>query len=157
MAIEWQSYFPAPQTPGVLWQGGRGEFWQQSVNFIAQAPLLGHGTGSTQSLFRAAKPTDNAQSVTINPHQQTLAVGIQLGICGMLLLWAKWWAHLWLFQSPHRFAWAGLLVVGQNIAGSLFDSLLFDFTEGWLYVLAIGVIGGTVKRASDRKTAEQSA
>ena len=66
----------------------------------------------------------------------------------MLLLWAMWLAHLRLFLCTHQLAWAGLLVVGQIIAGSLFDSLLFDFTEGWLYVLAIGVIGGTVTQSS---------
>ena len=69
----------------------------------------------------------------------------------MLLLWAMWLAHLRLFFCTHQLAWAGLVVAGQIIAGSLFDSLLFDFTEGWLYVLAIGVIGGTVTQSSPSK------
>ena len=148
IAMEWQSFFPNAATT-VPWRGGRGEFWQQSAGFISQAPLIGHGTGSTQALFRSVKSIDSLENVTSNPHQQTLAVGIQLGGCGMLLLWAMWLAHLRLFlRVPHQLAWVGLLVVAQIIAGCLFDSLLFDFTEGWLYVLAIGVIGGTVTQPS---------
>ena len=31
--------------------------------------------------------------------------------------------------------WIGLLVVVQNFLTSLFNSHLFDFHEGWMYVL----------------------
>ena len=34
--------------------GYRLEFWKKSIEFVAQAPLIGHGTGSTKTLFRAA-------------------------------------------------------------------------------------------------------
>ena len=47
-------------------------------------------------------------------------------------------------------AWIGLLVVVQNIFTSLFNSHLFDFHEGWMYVLGVGVAGGTVLRARSR-------
>jgi hypothetical protein len=40
----------------------------------------------------------------------------------------------------------GLLVIVQNMVGSLFNSHLFDFAEGWLYVLGVGVAGGLVAR-----------
>ncbi len=148
LTLEHRSFFPGSSPVDETWRGGRGEFLQQAVGFISQAPVFGHGTGTTQDLYRAAKLTGTPQNITINPHQQTLAVGIQLGACGMLLLWAMWLAHLRLFLCPHPLAWAGLLIVGQTIAGSLFDSLLFDFTEGWLYVIAVGVIGGMVARSA---------
>ena len=32
----------------------------------------------------------------------------------------------------------------QNIVGSLFNSHLFDFVQGWVYVLGVGVAGGMV-------------
>jgi hypothetical protein len=35
-------------------------------------------------------------------------------------------------------------VVVQNIISSLFNSSLFDFTHGWIYVLAVGVLCGMV-------------
>jgi hypothetical protein len=46
------------------------------------------------------------------------------------------------------------LVVVQNIFTSLFNSHLFDFHEGWMYVLGVGVAGGMVLRA---KSADEPA
>jgi hypothetical protein len=40
------------------------------------------------------------------------------------------------------------LVVVQNVFTSLFNSHLFDFHEGWMYVLGVGVAGGIVLKAS---------
>jgi hypothetical protein len=37
----------------------------------------------------------------------------------------------------------------QNIVSSLFNSHLFDFTSGWLYVFGVGVLGGMVLRQKD--------
>jgi hypothetical protein len=54
---------------------------------------------------------------------------------------------LLLFRGEGLVAWVGLLVVVQNIFTSLFNSHLFDFHEGWMYVLGVGVAGGTVLRA----------
>jgi O-antigen ligase len=39
-------------------------------------------------------------------------------------------------------------VVVQNIFTSLFNSHIFDFLEGWIYVLGVGVAGGLLKRRS---------
>jgi O-antigen ligase len=44
-----------------------------------------------------------------------------------------------------------LLVVVQNIFTSLFNSHIFDFHEGWMYVLGVGVAGGMVLRTSPRE------
>src|SRR5204862_62727 len=42
----------------------------------------------------------------------------------------------------------------QNMFSSLFNSHLFDFHEGWMYVLGVGIAGGMVLRA--RSEAESS-
>ena len=34
------------------------------------------------------------------------------------------------------------MVAVQNVVGSFFNSYLFDFSQGWLYVLGVGVAGG---------------
>jgi O-antigen ligase len=130
--------------------GLRLEFWKKSVRFIAEAPLVGHGTGSIESQFRkAAAGTDGASSlVTTNPHNQTLMTGVQLGAAGIVLLWAMWIAHLLLFRGDGFIAWFGLVVTVQIMAGSLFNSLLSDFTQGWTYVLLVGAAGGAVLRAA---------
>ena len=140
--------------------GLRLEFWQKSLRFFAEAPVIGHGTGSTRRLFEQAaigsKEVATGQ-VVANPHNQTLNVAIQWGTVGIVILYATWLCHLLLFRGEGLTAWIGLLVVVQNIFTSLFNSHLFDFHEGWMYVLGVGVAGGMVLRAkADVAAAEPS-
>jgi len=61
-----------------------------------------------------------------------------------------WVAHILLFlRGEGLAAWIGLVVVTQNVVGSLFNSHLFDFLQGWTYVVGIGVTGGMVLRVQD--------
>ncbi|HTS42711.1 MAG TPA: O-antigen ligase family protein [Xanthobacteraceae bacterium] len=130
--------------------GERLEFWKKSLEFIAAAPLIGHGTGTIREQFSRAATADGATSalVTTNPHNQTLAIGIQLGLLGIAVLFAMWIAHLLLFRGEGMAAWLGLVIVVQNIVGSLFNSHLFDFTQGWGYVIGVGIAGGVVAARS---------
>jgi O-antigen ligase len=140
--------------------GLRLEFWRKSLSFFAEAPVKGHGTGSTRGLFeRAATPGNQNQAsaeVIGNPHNQTLNVAVQWGIIGVAVLYAIWILHLLLFRGDGLANWVGLLVVVQNVFTSLFNSHLFDFHEGWMYVIGVGVAGGMVIRAQQAgaKTAE---
>ena len=86
-----------------------------------------------------------------NPHNQTLNVAVQWGTVGVILLYAMWLVHLLLFRGEGLVAWIGLLVVVQNIFTSLFNSHIFDFHEGWMYVLGVGVAGGMTLAARQRK------
>jgi len=138
--------------------GERLEYWKKSLRFFADAPVIGHGTGSTRSLFEqvAAGPADHASARIIsNPHNQTLNVAVQWGIVGVVLLYAMWILHLLAFRGETLAHWIGLLVVVQNIFTSLFNSHLFDFHEGWMYVLGVGVAGGMVLRAHAAGSVEQ--
>jgi O-antigen ligase len=127
----------------------RIEFYRKSMAFIAEAPVIGHGTGSMPDLFRrAAENETGAGAVTsVNPHNQYFAVAIQLGVVGLAILIAMWWAHFALFRGSGLIAWIGLVIVVQNIVSSLFNSHLFDFLHGWLYVFGVGVVGGMALRA----------
>jgi hypothetical protein len=130
--------------------GLRIEYWKKSLGFIAEAPLLGHGTGTIPKLFqRDATSRTLPELITTNPHNQTLAVGIELGLVGVIALLAMWLAHFALFRGASLVAWFGLLVVGYNVISSLFNSHLFDFGQGWLYVLGVGITGGMVLHAAD--------
>ena len=127
--------------------GARLGFWKMSVKIVRDAPLFGHGTGSTQAMLAqsaAADPTAPADAT--NPHNQVLATAIPLGLFGVGLLLAMWIAHFRMFLLPGPAAWIGISVVAQNFVGSLFNSHLFDFTQGWLYVLGVGIAGGIVLR-----------
>jgi len=130
--------------------GERLEFWRKSVGFIEAAPIIGHGTGSIRDQFRRSSvdQTGTAAVLTANPHNQIFAVGIQIGFVGMAALLAMWIAHLALFRADSLAAWTGLVVVIQNIVGSLFNSSLFDFTHGWAYVVGVGIAGGIVLKES---------
>ncbi len=140
---DWQQTTVQNNPSGV---GSRLEFWQKSLRFFAQAPVIGHGTGATRGLFeQAAVGQIGAQAeIVANPHNQTLNVAVQWGVLGIVVLYALWWKHLTLFRGDGLAAWIGLLVVVQNIFTSLFNSHLFDFHEGWMYVLGVGVAGGMV-------------
>jgi O-antigen ligase len=139
--------------------GLRLEFWEKSLRFFAQAPIVGHGTGSTRGLFEAAAtgPKVLAQGQVIgNPHNQTLNVAVQWGSIGVVILYAMWLVHLLLFRGQGLVAWIGLMVVLQNFFSSMFNSHLFDFHEGWMYVLGVGVAGGMAMRERLGEKSEQA-
>jgi O-antigen ligase len=129
--------------------GLRLEFWQKSLRFISEAPIFGHGTGSTRGLFEQAAvgQTHASGEIVGNPHNQTLNVAVQWGALGIVVLYAMWLVHLLLFRGEGLVAWIGLMVVVQNFFTSLFNSHIFDFTEGWMYVLGVGIAGGMMFRA----------
>jgi len=134
--------------------GERLEFWKKSLHFIADAPVIGHGTGSIKRLFEQAStgPAGAASAEVIaNPHNQTLNVAVQWGMLGVIILYAMWLSHLMLFRQDGLMAWIGLMVVVQNFFTSLFNSHIFDFTEGWMYVLGVGIAGATMLDASRRE------
>jgi O-antigen ligase len=131
--------------------GMRLEFWKKSIKFFRDAPVIGHGTGSTRGLFeQAAAGKTGAEAVVVrNPHNQTLNVAVQWGGVGVVVLYAMWLFHLLLFRWDGLAACIGLLVVVQNILSSLFNSHLFDFHEGWMYVLGVGIVGGMLRRRNE--------
>ena len=138
--------------------GLRLEYWQKSLRLFAEAPVIGHGTGSTRGLFEQAAVgrVGAAADVVSNPHNQTLNIAVQWGVVGIVALYAMWLSHLLLFRGEGLVAWIGLLVVVQNIFTSLFNSHLFDFHEGWMYVLGVGVAGGMVLKASSPESIPES-
>jgi O-antigen ligase len=130
--------------------GERLEYWRNALQFFADAPLVGHGTGSTRGLFEQAAHSPGwiaGVRVFPNPHNQTLNVAVQWGVLGIAVLYAMWIAHLLLFRGEGLANWVGLLVVVQNVFTSLFNSHIFDFHEGWMYVLGVGLAGGMVLKA----------
>lgn len=134
--------------------GERIVFWTKSLEFVASAPLLGHGTGSITAMFRqdAIGQTGVYGEVSTNPHNLTFAVAIQVGLVGAAVLWAMWLSQLYLFRGPGLVAWIGLVIVVQNLVGSLFNSFIFDFTEGWLFVFGVGVLAGILRRQQDAES-----
>jgi O-antigen ligase len=128
------------------------EFLKKSWSFVQTAPIFGHGTGSIAEQFKHSEVGHDGASAAYadNPHNQIFAVAIQLGLIGTAVLLAMWLAHLLLFiGGSGQTAWIGTIVVVQNVVSSLFNSHLFDFTSGWLYVFGVGVVGGLIMRQRD--------
>lgn len=132
--------------------GYRLEFWTRAIVSVAQAPIVGHGTGSQREQFRrtAAGSEGVAAAVTDNPHNQTLFVAIQFGALGTMLLYAMWFAHLLLFRGDGLVVWLGTALVVQNIVAGLFNASLVEFTHGWIYIFGVGVLGGIMLRPVGR-------
>lgn len=131
--------------------GIRLEIWKKSLQFVAEAPIIGHGTGSILDQFRRVQGESGAAAVIANnPHNQILAVAIQLGLVGTVLLLVMWAAHLALFRGGGLVPWIGIVVVVQNLVSAPFNSHLFDSFHGWLYVFGLGITGGMALRQSDR-------
>jgi hypothetical protein len=126
--------------------GLRLEFWRNSVDAISKAPILGNGTGSIPEQLQStiSRETGVASFGTVNPHSEVFVVAIQLGLIGTIALFVMWIAHLLLFRGDGLISWIGLVAVVQNMVGSLFNSHLSDFTQGWIYVFAVGALGGMV-------------
>jgi O-antigen ligase len=146
--------YQAQDISGIASTAQRLTYWRKSIKFLAEAPLLGHGSGSIKAQFErdAVGQTGLEAEIVSNPHNQTLAVAVQWGLLGVMLLYAMWLNHLLLFTGRTFAAWTGLVVVVQNVVSSLLNSHLFDFHEGWLYVLGVGVAGGMSLRASRRRS-----
>jgi O-antigen ligase len=130
--------------------GARLEFWTHSLSIVREAPLFGHGAGSTREAMSRSFGVDSTlKGAPSNPHNQIFAVAIPYGLIGVVLLIAMWVAHLRLFTasgflSQGPVAFIGLAIVVQNIVGGLFNSHLFDFTQGWFYVMGVGIAGGAL-------------
>ncbi len=130
----------------------RLDFWSKAVEFIEQAPLFGHGTGSTKSLYQsleATRPSPYGEAVP-DPHNQFFAIAIQVGLVGGVILLAMWAVHFSMFVGSGFVCALGQAVVIQNFIGSLFNSHLSTVTQGMLYCLAVGLLGGIVQRARGR-------
>jgi len=155
--IETQEYRESNKATSI---GEHTAFLKESLAIIAAAPIIGHGTGSIAEEFRriTVGKTGVSGTLTVNPHNQTFAVAIQLGLVGATALWAMWIAHLALFTGQSTVAWLGLVAVVENILSSTVHSHLSDFNSGWLYVFAIGVLGGTIlnERANALKKLESA-
>ncbi|MEH2510019.1 O-antigen ligase [Nitrobacteraceae bacterium AZCC 1564] len=145
VSVEYEEYHDQNASTST---GLRLEYWRKSLKFIQDAPLFGNGTGSTKTLFEKDAIGKEGVSAEIigNPHNQTLNVAVQWGLLGCIVLYAMWLAHLKMFLMPGLISWIGLAAVVENFVGSLFNSHLFDFGEGWIYVLAVGVAGGMLSR-----------
>jgi O-antigen ligase len=140
---------PSSETESTM---GRLDFWNKALEFIKEAPVLGHGVGSIKPLYQsleATRPSLQGEAAH-DPHNQFFSVALQAGLLGGFLLLAMWAAHFMLFIGRDFACAVGQAVVLQNFVGSLFNSHLSTVTQGMLYCLAVGLLGAVILNASLR-------
>ena len=114
--------------------GMRLDWWTNSLELIAEKPLIGHGTGSfavkQQELIKGARTKRSD-----NPHNEYLFIGVQLGLAGMALfiaLLVSEWLYAGHLAAQRRFLLQGIVLTMAT--GCLMNSFLFDSHQGHFFV-----------------------
>ncbi len=127
--------------------GTRLKFWATSVEAISQKPLMGSGAGSWVTEYNRIEQLKNPLHQNLgaqshgNPHQEFLLWGVQLGVGGILLLFALGGAVLLdLRKMESPIARAGQSVLLALAVSCLFNSSLYDAYIGDFFCVSLGVL-----------------
>jgi O-antigen ligase len=123
--------------------GLRLEFYRNSVTLIKENILFGTGTGSFLHEYKQLAEQQNLISKeVVNPHNQFLLTTEELGLMGLIALclfwYIPWQTSKHLKTEFNRLALRALILT--MCIGSLFNSLLFDASEGKFYCILAGVL-----------------
>lgn len=134
--------------------GIRMSFMKGGATLFMEKPVLGHGTGAFQEGFAASAreiwPASHPfHSARHQPHSEIIQFAVQLGIVGLVLYMAlltslSW--HSWRQRQIHADALSLLVIMFGTC--SVFNSLLWDFTEGFWFVLLSGSLYAAVHQGS---------
>ena len=123
----------------------RFEFYKKAVILIQQKPFLGWGAGGHEpELLRmsAQGNTPNEQFKFANPHNEYLTWAVQTGLLGLSVflywLFVVWRNSMRIVHADERLILHGWLLIFT--AGSLLNSFLLDFSEGYMMVLLVAVL-----------------
>lgn len=123
----------------------RFEFYKKAFILIQQKPLLGWGSGGHEPEFlrmSAQGNTPNEQFKFANPHNEYLTWAVQTGLLGLSVflywLFVVWRNSMRIVHADERLILHGWLLIFT--AGSLLNSFLLDFSEGYMMVLLIAVL-----------------
>lgn len=132
-----ETFNPVQETSEPTSTSIRWELYRKSLSVIADAPLLGHGLGSFESIYRTkASPGDSWTADVHNPHSEYLFLGVELGLCGVGLfvaMLAVFWRRTRSMDRESG-AMASALVLTMA-ASSLFNSFLHDASPARAFVL----------------------
>ncbi len=137
--------------------GWRLNAWHLSARAIQETPVLGHGVGSFTATVKHLQGAD-AEAVfgpgsLSNPHQEFLLWGIEIGVAGILLLFAVFIGLGSDFnRMPLPIRRAGMSVLAALFIGCSFNSTLYDGLIGDFFVTLLGLLlacGSFAKPATD--------
>ncbi|MGA0572996.1 O-antigen ligase family protein [Variovorax sp. VNK109] len=123
--------------------GQRIEFWRNSIELLREKPLLGWGTGAYGRAFCSV--ADNPQWCRIgaesHPHNQTLYLGVESGLLGIIAFWIFQCVPLWLarcYPPTTRLLLVGLTAI-LWIDG-LFNVPLYALTEAFFFLMMFATL-----------------
>jgi O-antigen ligase len=126
--------------------GLRKSFMKVGIQSVLDRPLLGHGTGSFSEVFapearRIWADLPNEQKTRHQPHSEPLLMAVQFGLIGVALYFALLGAvGRAALRRREPVADALALLVAVYGITSLFNSLLWDPTEAYWFLLLGGAL-----------------
>jgi O-antigen ligase len=125
--------------------GLRLEWSRKSLKLFSKRPFFGYGAAGVQQEFKTlAEGYEGAHGVlTKNPHNQYLLLAVELGLVGVGLfihLLVQVARAAWRLPTPSRQLLGAWLFMFS--LGCFANSLLLDFSEGYLFVLLTGILLG---------------
>ncbi|MDQ1829517.1 O-antigen ligase family protein [Massilia scottii] len=123
--------------------GLRMSYLRAGTGIIVAHPLAGLGTGSFAEVYaptaRQDWPEDKLAETRHQPHSEFLLIGAQLGLPGLLLYFAMLGSLLRPALAVRSFhADALVLLWAIYVVSSSFNSLLWDVTEAYWFLLLAG-------------------
>jgi O-antigen ligase len=135
------AYQPGNTTPSSV--GARLNFWNRSIQAIAERPWTGFGAGSWGMQYKrldaGADPWYKGSGG--NPHQEFLLWGVLLGVGGIGLLCsllASLWRDASRLASPHERAMKSVILV--LVTTAMFNCVLYDGEIGDYFCLMLGLL-----------------
>jgi O-antigen ligase len=131
--------------------GQRIEFLNKSIELIKERPWAGFGTGAQRKeLCRVANSADWCNVGQIHPHNQFMAIGIQLGVIGIGAYMFFMAAGIWQARLQRRdYKILGVGLVATLFVDSLFNAPLTLIAEAAIFILLFPIFVG--KTSSDLK------
>ena len=135
-----------------VWQPGQGhneassigtrmDYYTNTLKIIAQHLFVGVGTGGFEKAY-GQEIAGTPVAPSNNPHNQFLLIAAQLGLPGLAaliyLLMTQWRTARNLSSEEERLLARGIVLT--MIAGSLFNSMLLDHTEGLFFAWFSGLL-----------------
>lgn len=155
MVSEVQSYSNSVPTSS---SAVRISYIRGGLELIGDNPVFGLGTGSFQEGFapiaKKLWPVEHRfHEARHQPHSEVILIGVQLGAVGWILYFSLFGSLLWSVRKADSFEGDCLAILCVIFAtGSIFNSLLWDATEGHWFTLLAGCLYGQVRRpATDTK------
>jgi O-antigen ligase len=122
--------------------GTRLDFWQRSLQAIAERPLLGWGAGGWNAAYDSFQVRGpDYQPTSGNPHQEYLLWGVELGFLGIGLLIAVLIAialESKKMSMPSQRAQQSILLA--VVVSGLFNCSLYDALSGDYLCIALGLV-----------------